>query len=233
MRGASEATPEVVGYIRRGFRRFLEREGKDRLLEKTPTNCFRVPFVREVLPEAFLVHVVRDGRDVALSALGKWQTRPDRSALVRRARSFEIPLREVVHYLPDFARDVIGRTLVPRRGLIWGPRFPGMEAFRKEHTLLETCAAQWARSVEAVEEGLRPIPEEDRMEVRYEDLVRDPGGVLGPLLDRAALEGREEVLARAREVVTPGSVGRWREAEEEVRAVLPLMQDTLGRLGYG
>ena len=62
---AQHATPPVKREIRHWF---LEQQGAARLLvEKNPRNVLRVPFLRAVFPEAQLIHIVRDGRDVACS----------------------------------------------------------------------------------------------------------------------------------------------------------------------
>jgi hypothetical protein len=37
------------------------------IVEKSPRNALRVPFLRAVFPEAKFIHVLRDGRDVACS----------------------------------------------------------------------------------------------------------------------------------------------------------------------
>lgn len=61
------ATPEVKRLIRK---KFAEEQGEAALfVEKCPRSVLRVPFIREVFPEAKLVHIVRDGRDVACSML--------------------------------------------------------------------------------------------------------------------------------------------------------------------
>ena len=46
----ADARPVVVRHIRSVFERFVRRHGKDRLVEKTPSNCLRVPFVHAVFP---------------------------------------------------------------------------------------------------------------------------------------------------------------------------------------
>ena len=84
IRTAAEATLRVRHYIRRAFNQYTERRGKSRFMEKTPSNCFRLPFVHAVLPNARFLHIVRDGRDVARSAVKKWTTRPNPSAIRRR-----------------------------------------------------------------------------------------------------------------------------------------------------
>lgn len=64
---AGDATVEIRRSIRRWF---ADQQGDAMMLaEKTPRNVLRVPFLRAVFPEAKLIHIVRDGRDVACSML--------------------------------------------------------------------------------------------------------------------------------------------------------------------
>jgi len=61
------ATPTVRRLIRK---RFAEEQGEAAMLvEKCPRSVLRIPFIREVFPEARLIHIIRDGRDVACSML--------------------------------------------------------------------------------------------------------------------------------------------------------------------
>ena len=55
--------------VRQKIRKWLEAErgSASLVVEKNPRNTLRVPFVRAVFPEARIVHIVRDGRDVACS----------------------------------------------------------------------------------------------------------------------------------------------------------------------
>lgn len=41
--------------------------GNLRFAEKTPRNCFLIPFLAKAFPDAQFIHILRDGRDVALS----------------------------------------------------------------------------------------------------------------------------------------------------------------------
>ena len=51
------------------FESALQRRGKVRVVEKTPTHRYWIPQIRSFFPDAKFVHCVRDGRDVALSLL--------------------------------------------------------------------------------------------------------------------------------------------------------------------
>jgi hypothetical protein len=64
---AQHATPKVVRQIRKRFE--LEKGAARLFVEKCPRSVLRVPFIRAVFPEAKLIHIIRDGRDVACSML--------------------------------------------------------------------------------------------------------------------------------------------------------------------
>jgi hypothetical protein len=54
--------------VRRVFADYARRDGKPRYGDKMPAYVLRMPALATMFPEARFVHIVRDGRDVALSA---------------------------------------------------------------------------------------------------------------------------------------------------------------------
>lgn len=58
------------GGLRAIFASYAERHGKPRWGDKTPSHCRHMTVLAAQLPELRFVHIVRDGRDVALSVRG-------------------------------------------------------------------------------------------------------------------------------------------------------------------
>jgi hypothetical protein len=56
-----------AGAIRSFYDLYAEREGKTRWGDKTPRYMRAMPRIQRALPEARFIHLIRDGRDVALS----------------------------------------------------------------------------------------------------------------------------------------------------------------------
>jgi sulfotransferase family protein len=54
------------------YRVYAARFAKNRWGDKTPMYCLHIPTIEAVLPEAHFIHVIRDGRDVALSLRNMW-----------------------------------------------------------------------------------------------------------------------------------------------------------------
>lgn len=64
---AFDGCRSFAAVVDRIYRAFAAREGKARWGDKTPHYALEVPALLELFPKARIVHVVRDGRDVALS----------------------------------------------------------------------------------------------------------------------------------------------------------------------
>jgi hypothetical protein len=54
------------------YRLYATRRGKPRWGDKTPIYCKHLDTIRRVLPEARFIHIIRDGRDAALSLRQMW-----------------------------------------------------------------------------------------------------------------------------------------------------------------
>jgi hypothetical protein len=94
----------VADGFREFYRSYAERFGKPRWGDKTPMLCHHLRAIEPVLPEAHFLHIIRDGRDVALS-WRQWWFAPGRDMPTLAARWRECVLagreqgRAVRHYL--------------------------------------------------------------------------------------------------------------------------------------
>ncbi len=177
---AEDARPEVKAHIRSYFQRFVEESGKERLLEKTPSNSLRVPFVRAVFPDCKIVHILRNGFDSTLSIYDYWHrhtqdisySRIEGERSILKQRLGEMHPRQMPYYAAEFAGRLLGKFGIKRQNL-WGPRFPGMRKILKETDVLTVAALQWRVCVEMACAAGRKLPPEDYMEVRLEELGRE------------------------------------------------------------
>jgi hypothetical protein len=170
------------------FGRELARCGGERIVEKTPSNCLRVAFIRRVFPDAYFLHITRDGREAVPAIMDKWRNKttgvsgePERRRVLRRIR--EAPIRQVPYYLPE----LVGRMLPMGEAQVWGPRLPGLRDMARDLPLLEVAAAQWRACVEGV------LHERQNLGDRYHELRLET-------LDEAALSDALEAVGLPRQV---------------------------------
>jgi hypothetical protein len=64
----------IADGIRAFYELYAARFGKSRWGDKTPLYCMHARAIAALLPEAHFVHLIRDGRDVALSLRPMWFT---------------------------------------------------------------------------------------------------------------------------------------------------------------
>jgi hypothetical protein len=77
-------------FVRGFFNLFGRVEGKPMVGDKTPGYVRHLPLLHELFPKAKFVHLIRDGRDVVLSALG-WRRAPKLAARFPTWRSHPVP----------------------------------------------------------------------------------------------------------------------------------------------
>ena len=62
----------VTDGVRLFYQMYAARFGKPRWGDKTPLYCLHLRSIEAILPEAHFLHIIRDGRDVALSLRPMW-----------------------------------------------------------------------------------------------------------------------------------------------------------------
>ncbi len=134
---------------------------------KDPRNTLTLPLWLRVFPQAKVLHVVRNGVDVAQS-------------LVERDR--RLSARPWVR----FKRKII-RPMVPES---WRPSQP------RVCTTLAAAFELWAEYLEFAAEVTRSLPSGRLLEFRFEDFVAAPEALLLSIANFAALDVRAEQVRR-------------------------------------
>jgi hypothetical protein len=219
-------------FIRDALRSQAKARAGDILIEKTVANTLRVPFVEALFPQSRYVHLIRDGRDVTESAMRQWRNPPDWSALARKLR--QVPVRNL-GYVTWFGWNFVKGLLSGRKGgKIWGPRFPGIEAFAEEQPLARVCARQWLESYTRASVELPKLANAGSrvFTIRYEDLIRDETA-LSALVDKLGLADKDAILSTFQKSLRPNEAEIWRKLPPEDQAILDeVLTPTLIDLGY-
>lgn len=208
---AAEATPEVAATLRQRFHAALrDREGRPplpgrlRMLEKTPKNSLRIPFLASVFPESTWVYLYRDPREVIGSMMDAWTS----------GRFCTYP------NLPGWTGTPWSLVLVPGwRDLVGRP-------------LAEVVATQWETTTRLLLDDLEALPAARRHVVRYDRVVADPQGELGRVCAAVGLGWDRRVeggLPLSRYTLTQPSEGKWRKHAAEIEPQLPRLRATMDR----
>ncbi len=181
--------------------------------EKTPRNTFLIPFLYRCFPDARFIHIIRDGRDAALSLAKRPWLQADRR---------DSPRREPGGYPHGpYARFWVEPT-----------RIREFETTRDMHR----CIWSWRRHTEAGLAGASQLPTGQYHELRYESLVAQPADEAHRLmgfLDIADAASRT-TFDGAVATVSADSVGRWRRelSPDELQDIQKEAGSLLQRLDY-
>ncbi len=175
------------------------------MLEKTPKNSLRVPFLARVFPEARFIYLYRDPRQVLSSMIEAWTT--------GRFRTYP--------QLPGWTGAAWSLLLVPGwRELIGRP-------------LHEIVAAQWNAATRLLIDDLEALPAQRLTIARYDALVADPAAEIRRLCAATGLDWDEARARRCAcrstrcRRPTPTSGGA---IAAEIEAVLPSLAEQIARV---
>lgn len=187
--------------------------GRRRLVEKMPLNVFRLRWLAAMFPDAQFIHVIRHGRDVALSmqeAVGRWFSGERGYPDGYWASSW--------HYrmFADFSRQV--------------PALGRMADLADTHgDDYARCLLVWLCCVWEGLEAEADLGGGRLLRVRYEHLVRDPASELRTVFEFLGGVDRGAPLAYARTVLHAGSLHK---PDPDPGATHAIAGEMLARLGY-
>jgi len=250
-RVAKEANDNVKRHIKKAFDHYRHRRKCQTVVDKSPRNSLKIPFLLEIFPKAKFIHMVRDGRDVTLSIYKEWQKRQEilqnRNFFqaLQRIRKFlaRQPLLEhkfaaIMFEMGDF-KNLFRRNLVFQRykrweGRIgWGPRFEGWQTVIDRVSTLEFSALQWAKCLEAIVTARIKIESDRFLEIRYEDFLKQPKKILKGIFEFLAVPFPSGFM----DLMPPLKVSnydKWRHAfsAQQKERMGPILQPLLLQFGY-
>lgn len=195
--------------LRAFYSLYAARIGKPRWGEKTPIYVKSIRKIGRALPEARFVHVIRDGRDVALSIRDRAvKEHPiDRIAerWVRRIGQARRQSKHVPHYKEVRYEQLILETEPTLRGVLDFFELPWDDAVLDYHR----------QSAGRLEEMKRELPADGKRET-------------------LSVERRMATHARTTQAPDPSRVSRWREQmdREDRRLFESIAGELLAELGY-
>lgn len=250
-RAAKEANDKVKRYIISAFDHYRDRRKCQTVIDKSPRNSLKLPFLLEIFPKARFVHIVRDGRDVTLSIYREWQKRQK----ILKKRNFYQAIQSIRRFLArqpllehkiaaimfeiGNLGDLSQRNLVFQRfkrwdGRIgWGPRFVGWQAVIDRVSTLDFSALQWAKCVEAIVAESIKIESDRFLEIRYEDFLIQPKKTLTGIFEFLAVPFPPDFMDLM-PTLKISNYDKWRQgfSAEQKESIGPILQPLLSQFGY-
>ncbi|MEM6812614.1 MAG: sulfotransferase [Pseudomonadota bacterium] len=191
----------------------IHADGDLRFADKTPRNCLIIDFLNQAFPKAQFIHIIRDGRDAALSHSKK----PWMQAAQAKSSKYE----------PG--------------GYPYGPyaRFwvePERAAEFESTSDIHRCIWAWRQHTANALEAAIKLPKEHYHELRYEHLVVNPEQEANRILDFLNITDPESRFRfhNAVSKVRPDSVGLWKKelSKEQLKQVDQEAGELLRQLNY-
>lgn len=230
--GEHDATDKVKRYIRNQFLKYQQENGNRVIVEKTPHNILRIPYVRAIFPDAHFLYIVRNPLSFVSSVELKWQRPAGSKRIVKRLKS--TPVTQVHYYLKRFLSQQWNNRILRRKYLsIWGPRYKGIQADLKTNDLMTVIARQWSFASRKAEEDLARFEEGRVLRLRYEDFVEDPISDVERICAHCGLQMTDDMAKAVKDMVKSDRKLKWQRFEpQDLARIIPELRDEMQRHGY-
>ena len=226
------------------IRNFIFKQAKKRnvpiIIEKTVSNTLRIDYVKKVFPEAKIIHLYRDGRDVTLSAKERWegsifdQELQSKKDIVNKV--IDLPFIAVFPYIVEYIKNNARHFLSKDtdRTEVWGPVYKGMLEDKSRYDLLTLCSLQWKKSVSRALDSLEEYKKNiDYIEIKYEDLVANPIEQIDKLGTFLNIDDIDRLKDYADKHIKQTSKQKWKKEEKEkIEQIEQTIKPELIKLGY-
>lgn len=207
---AGDATDDVAhALVARFYRELRDRDGVRaagpvRMLEKTPRNALRVPFLDAVFPDAFFVYLHRDALATVSSILDGWRS--------GRGVSYAS--------LPGWPGPPWTFLLVPGWRALSG------------RPLAEIVATQWATATRILLDDLQSLPPDRWCSTTYDRVTTHPQREMERLCALAGLDWDRQLSAPlpvSATALTPPDPAKMLRNRDELAVAEPLVREVAAR----
>jgi hypothetical protein len=182
--------------------------GAIRLLEKTPKNCLRIPFIDSIYPDARYIYLYRDPKDSISSIMEGW----------RHQRFVTYGDVRMVHGRWCFLRP------------------PGWQEMLNR-SLQEIAAFQWQSCQDIILDDLADIDSKRWTTCAFEEFLSDPKSTISRLEDFCELDSDPALeaycaspLPLSRYTQTAPVQGKWMQHQNAITQIFPSLIPTINRI---
>lgn len=228
----SDATNKAKKYIRKRFLNYQKKNGNRIIMEKTPQNLLRIPYVREIFPEAIYLFIVRDPFSFISSVEYKWQLTVTGRGIIRRLK--DTPISTLPYWVRRYLVQQYSKRILHKKYLsIWGPRYKGIQEDLETHDLLTVIARQWSVPSRKAEIDMLSFADGQILRLKYEDFVDDPISNLEQICAHCGLNISDDMVKSTKEMVKSDRKLKWQRFDPETLAhILPEICEEMERHGY-
>lgn len=228
----SDATDKVKKYIREKFLKYQKLNGNRVIMEKSPQNILRIPYVRAIFPEATFLYIVRNPFSFISSVEYKWQKTITGRGILRRLK--DTPISQLPYWVRRYVMQQFNKRVLRKKYLsIWGPRYNNIYEDLKTHDLLTVIARQWSECSRQAEEALALFGKGQIFRLRYEDFVENPIPNMESICAHCGLEMTGEMVKAANATVKADRQTKWqRFTPDDLIRILPEIDEEMHRHGY-